>query len=372
MYRTWDPDSWNTDTWFRNLPAGAKLLFFYLVTNPNAKPSGAYEIDLDTIVFQTKLEEPKLRQGFATLAPRVTWFEHINFVFVHNFYKRQRAQGSDTFRVAAARQAVELPDEVRTIVLARYPELAEAPPPPPKKRRADRVSDGVDRVPNGKYTLSERENTLPIASTEGTQRVGDRVGDTLRLTVTETGTDSETGTETDKPRARARVSVPYAASFLRVYDAYPKHRNKKEAWEVWKRLAPNAALVATMLAAIARMVAEDRQWRAGYVPGFDRWLRGQHWEDEPEPERQDRNGKIVHLRPVEPPDPETEEMERRYRAYRAELVTYGITEPNRQLRERFGVELDAVYRFDGDYDNVLAFVRERLGIPESEAAHGGG
>lgn len=172
MYRTFDPEAWNVDTWFRRLKPGPKLLFIYLVTSPNAKASGAYEIDLDTITFQTGLTEDHVRVGFAALQQRITWFEEADHVFIHNFYKRQRLNASDTFRVAAARQAQTLPDEVRAVVFERYPELSDAPPPPPPKYKkrsdegtVDTVSETGNRVvPTDKTpspTLSENKDTLP-------------------------------------------------------------------------------------------------------------------------------------------------------------------------------------------------------------------
>jgi hypothetical protein len=96
--------------------------------------------------------------------------------------------------------------------------------------------------------------------------------------------------------------------------------------------------------------------------------------DDPDARRGDgraAGGKIVHLRPAAP-DPQAEAAGRRYAAFRRELATYGFP-PEGPIGERFRAEFGVAYEQvlgEDDYDNVLRFVRGRLGIPESEAADG--
>jgi hypothetical protein len=78
----------------------------------------------------------------------------------------------------------------------------------------------------------------------------------------------------------------YAADFERAFQAYPKHEGMKEAHDVWVKRKPDVEIV---LAAIERQ-KQGRKWRDGYVMGFARWLRGEHWNDEIETKAPDTNG----------------------------------------------------------------------------------
>lgn len=81
-----------------------------------------------------------------------------------------------------------------------------------------------------------------------------------------------------------RMTPEYAPDFLAFYAAYPKHENKKAAYEQWQRLAPDAEMVATIMAAVERQKG-GRKWIDGFANAPDVWLRGAKWEDEPEPVR---------------------------------------------------------------------------------------
>jgi hypothetical protein len=362
MYRTIDTGLWGED-WFQNLSGGGKFLYLYLRTNSRTAACGAYHVTMKTIVFEMDIEEERIRRGFAQLieAEHVQWWPEISYVFLPHFFAEVPSKSVD-YIIGAAKYAATLPDEVREAVYAKYPILENPPPSPKTKTKAPGTPS--DTLSN---TLSEtvsREglNGVSRRSKEGVHTQSTQLTEQIK---------NRTGKGKDTTRAQARESVPYSADFLRVYGTFPKHRDKKEAWEVWQRLAPDAALVATMEASIERMIAEDRQWRAGFVPSFPRWLRGQHWEDEPEPERPEAGGKIVHLRPAAP-DPQAEAAGRRYAAFRRELATYGFP-PEGPVGERFRAEFGVAYEQvlgEDDYDNVLRFVRGRLGIPESEAADG--
>jgi hypothetical protein len=76
----------------------------------------------------------------------------------------------------------------------------------------------------------------------------------------------------------------YDADFTAFYAAYPKHENKKAAYDYWRRLRPDAALFSTIMAAIERQ-KKGRKWIEGYANAPDVWLKGAKWEDEPEPLR---------------------------------------------------------------------------------------
>jgi len=63
------------------------------------------------------------------------------------------------------------------------------------------------------------------------------------------------------------------------WDSYPVKVNKKRCAELWKKLNPDEELVKNMLSSIEAW-KQTRQWREGYVPYPDTWLRGEKWNDE--------------------------------------------------------------------------------------------
>jgi len=96
--------------------------------------------------------------------------------------------------------------------------------------------------------------------------------------------EQETGSrKQDRPAKTERVQAAKRAAaqlpgFDRFYDAYPKHEARADAEKAWKALAPDEALLATMLAAIGAqgLARKERQ----FVPLPASWLRGKRWADE--------------------------------------------------------------------------------------------
>ncbi len=70
--------------------------------------------------------------------------------------------------------------------------------------------------------------------------------------------------------------------FDRFWDTYPRKIAKEAARKAWVRLKPDAALVGTILAAVARHRASNDWQREGgrFVPHPATWLNGRRWEDE--------------------------------------------------------------------------------------------
>lgn len=69
---------------------------------------------------------------------------------------------------------------------------------------------------------------------------------------------------------------------------YPLHKAKKDAKKAWAKLAPGDELKAKIVLALVRQVIERayRLARKEWVPEWPlpaSWLRGERWEDEPEP-----------------------------------------------------------------------------------------
>jgi hypothetical protein len=83
-----------------------------------------------------------------------------------------------------------------------------------------------------------------------------------------------------RPAAKA-TSKAHAESFARFWEAYPPRRGRRDkkadAWKAWQKLAPDATLEATILAAVARYA------RADTLPvDAVRYLTHRRWEDETE------------------------------------------------------------------------------------------
>lgn len=73
----------------------------------------------------------------------------------------------------------------------------------------------------------------------------------------------------------------YSDDFLTFWQQYPTgHGSKKLAFDAWRKLKPNAALQADMLAGLAKWNACD-QWQRGFVTHAERFLKNRMWEDEP-------------------------------------------------------------------------------------------
>jgi hypothetical protein len=101
------------------------------------------------------------------------------------------------------------------------------------------------------------------------------------------------------PPAENRVCASgLKARFEQFWAEYPSKKAKPKAWEVWEELAPDDALLAVMLEAIA-LQKTCNQWRRGVIPNPDTWLRERRWEDQPaESPGPGREGK-----PAPPADP---------------------------------------------------------------------
>lgn len=71
--------------------------------------------------------------------------------------------------------------------------------------------------------------------------------------------------------------------FDRFWAIFPRKQKKKDARKAWAELRPDAALVRTILAAIAWQRNQPAWVKDGgqYCPLPASWIRGERWEDEP-------------------------------------------------------------------------------------------
>jgi len=69
--------------------------------------------------------------------------------------------------------------------------------------------------------------------------------------------------------------------FQAFYAAYPRKVGRKAAEKAWFKLAPDDALQATILGALAVQKPHlDFRENGRYIPHASTWLNGGHWEDE--------------------------------------------------------------------------------------------
>lgn len=97
--------------------------------------------------------------------------------------------------------------------------------------------------------------------------------------------------------ARARIETLIAAftdteqaedpRFDEFWEAYPNKSNKKDARRLWAKIAPDEELMRFIMAAIEKQNKSSR-WKKGFIMAPDRWLKGEHWNDELTETRTDR------------------------------------------------------------------------------------
>jgi hypothetical protein len=200
MYRSIETAMWD-DPWFAELPPNAKLLFIYLITNRRATACGVFEIQRRALVFETGLSGDAVKEALAALTDKVTWWAEHQIIWVHNFYRRQRANTGPSFTVSARQSLAMFPVTVQETVILAYPELhpgtIDPPPGPPK----------------GKTTQSPPK-AHPSARVAAGYPEG---GDTHPTSVTVTGTEelTETGTGERVPREDAPDAAVAASTLTR-------------------------------------------------------------------------------------------------------------------------------------------------------------
>lgn len=78
-------------------------------------------------------------------------------------------------------------------------------------------------------------------------------------------------------------------AFTSFWEAYPKKLDREDAWEAWKSLSPDAALVSQIMEALEAW-KRSKQWaREGgrFIPAASRWLIKRRWECPPGDQEQE-------------------------------------------------------------------------------------
>jgi uncharacterized protein YdaU (DUF1376 family) len=99
-----------------------------------------------------------------------------------------------------------------------------------------------------------------------------------------------------KPTSLERQAARKTADrFEEFWAAYPVKKGRAEAEAKWRAKGYDA-MAGTIIADVKRRIAEDRQWRDGYIPHGSTYVNGRGWEDAVESVR-DANGGLRSVAP---------------------------------------------------------------------------
>jgi hypothetical protein len=151
------------------------------------------------------------------------------------------------------------------------------------KRQYDKPSDTPERVTE--RVRRHRESKRNAHETPGNATDTD--------TDTDTDTEGENGANAlaadaatepdDSVESRASPkSIPDPPGFAAFWMAYPKgHGSRKASADQWRRLKPDPALRAEIMAGL-ELWKLSRRWRENFVKDAERWIRDRMWENPPE------------------------------------------------------------------------------------------
>jgi len=97
--------------------------------------------------------------------------------------------------------------------------------------------------------------------------------------------DIKDSTTIDTKKSNTKNNIIYTSEFLRFYEAYPKHKNKKKAFEAWETIKKNGNFLEIVLKAIEQQKQSEQWQNEKYIPHPTTWLNGNRWEDEVKTEK---------------------------------------------------------------------------------------
>jgi hypothetical protein len=253
MYRTIETSMW-TDAKFRGLPAPARLLFLYLITNPHAHVSGIYYLPDVMLLHESGVKSEALNTVWDTLSKSglARRDQNAEIVWVTNMLRYQ-GRGEKNEKSAAKQLESLHNSSLIQDYLNHYPEVRRHI----RKPKRDRVSRPRPTCLQEQEKDQEQEGaSAPVAE----------VGDEGTMITAET-----------------------------VYRAYPKHvepePSKKAIAEAVRYLrksrdisTPWAWLLGKVRQyADARSAIESAHPGAKrYVPACHRWMKRKRYEEDPE------------------------------------------------------------------------------------------
>jgi hypothetical protein len=184
-------------------------------------------------------------------------------------------------RLSAPVDAEQPPDDGRTAAGCRQNSrrLSEEQPP----------AVGADRTYYGSYDLNVQGDRTAADAAPARARTRGKVFDGERLKVS--GTERTPaprasdllGEGVDVVKRAGSNGADLQAGFDSFWFHFPRKVAKGEAWRAWQKLAPDAALLATMIASLHWQRRTDQWLRDGgrFTPYPASWLRQSRWLDEP-------------------------------------------------------------------------------------------
>lgn len=94
---------------------------------------------------------------------------------------------------------------------------------------------------------------------------------------------TDTDTNTDKTHSAPRRTTHRFDDF---WDAYPKKKDKKKAFEKWKARGLDS-VADDLIKDVKNRIENDAQWKRGYVPLPTTYINGDRWQDEIETSKPD-------------------------------------------------------------------------------------
>lgn len=220
----------------------------------NANDQGVCWPAVDTIAMRCCLSDRAVQKA-------MDWLE------AHGLISRQRKTGRST---------------VYTVTPGNYqaPEKAPKKQPPNAVHPRSAFTPEGGSPPNGVHPTPEAGSPPPP---NGVHQPPNAVHPNRKEPTAE-----PSGNRQGAPARKAKTEK-HPAGFDAVWAIYPRKEGKADAEKAFRKLAPDAALLAVILAAIERQKA-GTSWReegGKFIPHCSTWLNGKRWQDEAMPEAVD-------------------------------------------------------------------------------------
>lgn len=215
--RGFNTELWN-DSFVRKLPKDAKFLFIYLWTNPHCNQAGLYEIDPETIAFETKLAAEDIPTLLDSLKPKVVWYPDSNLVWVKNFIKRQAK--SPKFLIAAAKclafisnngavqELIEYNYSIHSISIP-YPYSSSSNPIPSSASASADLYSSSKAVKRSLFSSSlfslDEVNAVLSSLPRGVDRLVDH--ELIKQTLSEIGVTKGYRVQSEYPSSKGRIDL---------------------------------------------------------------------------------------------------------------------------------------------------------------------
>ena len=247
-YRVVDVALW-TDPRVKKLSVRGKLLFLYLITNPHTHVGGLYYLPDVMIQHETGLAAKELDTLWDTLSKLgLSRRDRQNeIVWVCNMFRYQGVHQKTVISVSHHLNTLHNSPLCKEFA-ERYPEVLTVK----NGYRTDRVSEVGFSDQDQEQEQEQEQNTPPT------------------------------------PHGGATNGEVLPAGFHEFWTAYPNKTAKAAALKAWKKLAPNEALRAQMMAALERQKRSPRWLKDNgeYIPHPATWINGERWKDQPPAEAQ--------------------------------------------------------------------------------------